>query len=270
MPRARSPNREKAFELWAKSDGKRQLKDIAAELGVSDVQVRKWKNQDGWDAKRGKGTLPKKASKAKGNVTKPKRHVGAPKGNQNAKGHGAPRGNQNRLIHGIYSQTYWDTLSEEERDMLEEEMEYDTEWLLQRQIDLLTVRERRLMKRINEYREKNGGLYVASVYTSKERRDFADPEEAERYEELKRGKQREGKISYFGAVANVATNANATIDLIQRLESELTRVQAQKTKCIRELADLRLEREKLDRENAGNEIADDWIAAMMEVDNAKG
>ena len=47
MPRGRSPNREKAFELWKKSDGKRLLRDIAEELGVSETMVRKWKNQDG-------------------------------------------------------------------------------------------------------------------------------------------------------------------------------------------------------------------------------
>lgn len=43
MPRGRSPNREKAFELWKKSDGKRLLRDIAEELGVSEAMVRKWK-----------------------------------------------------------------------------------------------------------------------------------------------------------------------------------------------------------------------------------
>ena len=50
MPRGRSPNREKAFELWKKSDGKRLLRDIAEELGVSETMVRKWKNQDGWES----------------------------------------------------------------------------------------------------------------------------------------------------------------------------------------------------------------------------
>ena len=54
MARPRSPNRDKACELWLKSGKKRQLKDIAAELGVSEEQIRKWKNQDQWD----KVTLP--------------------------------------------------------------------------------------------------------------------------------------------------------------------------------------------------------------------
>lgn len=45
MARQRSPDRDKAFEIWQASGGKKKLKDIAAELGLSDTQIRKWKNQ---------------------------------------------------------------------------------------------------------------------------------------------------------------------------------------------------------------------------------
>ena len=92
MPRPRSPNRDKALQLWLDSGRKRQLKDIAAELQVSEEQIRKWKNQDKWD----KVTLPN----AKGNVTN---HKGAPVGNQNAVGHGAPKQNKNAEKYGFFS-----------------------------------------------------------------------------------------------------------------------------------------------------------------------
>lgn len=92
MPRPRSPNRDKALQLWLDSGQKRQLKDIAAELQVSEEQIRKWKNQDKWD----KVTLPN----AKGNVTN---HKGAPAGNQNAVGHGAPKQNKNAEKYGFFS-----------------------------------------------------------------------------------------------------------------------------------------------------------------------
>ena len=92
MPRPRSPNRDKALQLWLDSGRKRQLKDIAAELQVSEEQIRKWKNQDKWD----KVTLPT----AKGNVTN---HKGAPAGNQNAVGHGAPKQNKNAEKYGFFS-----------------------------------------------------------------------------------------------------------------------------------------------------------------------
>lgn len=93
MPRARSPKRDEAHQMWLASDGKMKLKDIAAELGVSETQVRKWKNQDKWN-----GNV---TNQMNGNVTKQKR--GAPKGNKNAVGHGAPKGNQNAIKHGLFS-----------------------------------------------------------------------------------------------------------------------------------------------------------------------
>lgn len=60
MAKARSPNREKAFDLYKESGGTKPLVEIAAELNVSDSQIRKWKNQDKWD------------DQLKGNVTNPK------------------------------------------------------------------------------------------------------------------------------------------------------------------------------------------------------
>ena len=63
MPRQRSPNRDKAKNMYINSKGKMQLKEIAAQLDVKDTQVRKWKSQDKWD------------EELKGNVTNRKRNV---------------------------------------------------------------------------------------------------------------------------------------------------------------------------------------------------
>lgn len=63
MARARSPDRDKAFKIWQESNGNILLKDIANQLGVSDGQIRKWKNLDKWD------------DKLKGNVTNNKSNV---------------------------------------------------------------------------------------------------------------------------------------------------------------------------------------------------
>lgn len=69
MPRSRSPNRDKAKEMYLNAKGDIKLKDIAEELGVLDTQIRKWKNQDKWDDEL-KGTLPKKKrEQKKRNVT---------------------------------------------------------------------------------------------------------------------------------------------------------------------------------------------------------
>ncbi|MFX0110479.1 phage terminase small subunit [Bacillus pumilus] len=96
MARARNPNRDKAFQLWKESDGRRLLKDIAEELGVTANTIRKWKANDKWD------------EELKGSAPSEKRSVpirGAPKGNKNAVGNsgGAPARNQNAKTHGFYS-----------------------------------------------------------------------------------------------------------------------------------------------------------------------
>ena len=124
MARARSPNRDKAFEMWKESGGKLLLKDIATELGVKDTQIRKWKNQDKWD------------EQLKGNVTNVKRNVtnkkGAPKGNKNAVGHGAPKGNSNAETHGFFSKF----LPEETLEIMEQMNERSSADLIWDQIQI--------------------------------------------------------------------------------------------------------------------------------------
>ncbi|PGF06493.1 terminase [Bacillus pseudomycoides] len=64
MARQRSPDRDKAFELYKSSKGKKQLVEIAEELGIKNPsQIRKWKSQDKWD------------EQMNGNVTIAKRSV---------------------------------------------------------------------------------------------------------------------------------------------------------------------------------------------------
>lgn len=115
MARERSPNRQKAFDLWKDSQGTLPLKDIASALGVSDSQVRKWKNQDAWElagksnVTNGKGNVTNKHpggqignKNAVGNRGGP----GAPKGNKYAVGNSggsAPLGNSNAVSHGFFS-----------------------------------------------------------------------------------------------------------------------------------------------------------------------
>lgn len=104
MPRQRSPNRDKAKQIYLKFNGKVKLKDIAAELNVSDSQIRKWKNQDKWDETL-KVTLPNKNS-LNSNVTKRKK--GAQPKNKNSKGHvsSVPKGNKNAETHGFFSKIF--------------------------------------------------------------------------------------------------------------------------------------------------------------------
>ncbi|PGC22746.1 terminase [Bacillus wiedmannii] len=63
MARQRSPDRDKAFEIYKVSKGEKLLIDIAAELNLKPSQIRKWKSQDKWD------------EQMNGNVTIAKRSV---------------------------------------------------------------------------------------------------------------------------------------------------------------------------------------------------
>ncbi|MFB6729017.1 terminase small subunit [Bacillus mobilis] len=63
MARQRSPDRDKAFEIYKASKGEKLLIDIAAELNLKPSQIRKWKSQDKWD------------EQMNGNVTIAKRSV---------------------------------------------------------------------------------------------------------------------------------------------------------------------------------------------------
>ncbi|MBC8581384.1 terminase small subunit [Zhenhengia yiwuensis] len=70
MARARSPNRDKAYKLWIDSGKTKLLKEIAAELNVSETQIRKWKNQDKWEESKGNVT-----NQIKSNVTNEKKLI---------------------------------------------------------------------------------------------------------------------------------------------------------------------------------------------------
>jgi len=122
VARPRNPKRDEAFRLWIETNGKKKLKDIAAELGVSDSQIRKWKNEDNWNK-----FLNGNVTKSKRNVTK--RTRGAPKGNKNALGNdgGAPIGNQNAVTHGLFSK-YIPQETLELMGMLEEKSPADLIW----------------------------------------------------------------------------------------------------------------------------------------------
>ncbi|GAA0083145.1 terminase small subunit [Clostridium sp. CTA-6] len=62
MARARSPNRDKSFEIYKEHDGNIDLVKIAEILNISPGTVRGWKNKDKWDDKLN-GTFQKNSKK---------------------------------------------------------------------------------------------------------------------------------------------------------------------------------------------------------------
>lgn len=255
MPRARNPNRDKAYELWCNNKSNIKLKDIAAKLGESEGTIRKWKCTDKWEEKQ-KGTF----QKDKGNVPKKKR--GAPKGNKNSVGHGAPLGNKNAVTHGGYTQIYWDTLTDEEKALIDT-MDTDEEIMLLEQIKVCTIRERRLMIALNKLETQKSPLVVDSVLMTEHKRYFENSEKGIADEELY-GRIIAEKIDKGerlpGRDQAITTRSENSIEKITRLQAELTKVQKQKTQCIKQLAELH---EQQNSSQSNNAIADDWIAAVM-------
>ncbi|MDQ0149341.1 phage terminase small subunit [Eubacterium multiforme] len=84
MGRNRSPNRDKAFEIYRENDGRITPKEIADRLNERLNNIYTWKVKDKWEKKIKQG---------------------APLGNKNAvgnKGGAAPKGNLNNFKHGMY------------------------------------------------------------------------------------------------------------------------------------------------------------------------
>lgn len=144
MPRARDSNRDKAYEIYKGADGKIDLVEIASQLDISPGTVRGWKSKDRWEQKLN-GTLRK-------NTERSKRKKGGQPGNQNAVGYGAPEGNKNAVTTGEFETLLFDCLEPEERRLAQAVPE-DKETLLMQEIQLLTVRERRMLKRIDLLRQ---------------------------------------------------------------------------------------------------------------------
>ncbi len=226
MARARSPDSIEAEKLY--HDGMK-LVDIAKKIGVPDSTVRRWKSTQKWDGDKSEQSKKKeseRSDKKKANVRKPR---GAPKGNKNAVGHisSTPKRNKNAVKHGAYSKIYWDSLNEDEIELMND-IPAGEEFNLKQQIAMYTIRERRLMHQIEEFKESSKkGLYAKGV-TKKKHVIFDE----------------EGKA--VNEYEDTSTDTENALKGIIALESELTKVQRAKTKSIDSLIRLRSINERYD------------------------
>lgn len=130
-------------------------------------------------------------------------------GNKNALGNkggtGAEIGNKNAVITGEYENIYKDVLDEDELDLYENYQVGDVEQLLMEEYKILTIREKRMLKRIKKLNEQKDMTI-----------DFIRKKNSK-------------------SETETITEAEPTINLIQRIEEGLTRVQEAKRKCIESL-----------------------------------
>ena len=269
MPRARSPDSIKAEQMY--HDGK-LLKDIAEELGVPAGTVRRWKSTQKWDADKDERSPKKKpAKKASKKTNARKKKRGAPKGNKNAVGNksSAPR-NQKAVKHGAYRAVFFNFLGDEDKELLENMTDFDTEDRLIMEIQVLTIRERRVMAAIEE--KKKDPLYISSINQIRNERVFAKGEEGEKE------KQEYKRVKEIAVAAGVAlpgeggekdTRTEATIDLIARLDRELTSIQKQISADLKQLEDLRMAREAASHREKKRQLELELLDARIEQVDAQ-
>ena len=258
MPRTPSDKKTEAEKLFNKG---MKLVDIAGKLGVPEGTIRSWKNRGKWEGKSSKKNQRNVAKdETGGNATLQKRKRGGQPGNRNAKGSkggSAPLRNKNAETHGAFTKVYWDSLDDEEQDMIND-MEDAEEFQLIMQLQAFSVRERRLMKRIKKYQElevENHGLSIKSVSKTKKMEDITNFEG----ETVDSGK-------YKKITETNVTNTETVINSIMAVEAELTKIQRAKTKTIEALARLRMEKQRIENESNGNDTVDDWISTILEED----
>lgn len=248
MARAPDQRVEQARELYAKG---LKLIEIAGTLGVPEGTVRSWKNRYDWD----NATLQKN----KRNVAKKK---GGQPGNKNAEGHGGtgPPGNKNAIKTGEFETLFFDCLDPEEK-RLTEMVAPDKEQLLLQEIQLLTVRERRMLKRIEMLR--NVEQSAANENTEPEEQVPAGMSVTGYRSGIEKGKP------------TVLKEYEGILGQIQSIEDALTRVQARRQRAIEalhkfgyddarlELATMQLEFEMSKQDVQQEETGDDGFLSAM-------
>ncbi|KAA1180903.1 phage terminase small subunit [Paenibacillus sp. B2(2019)] len=244
MARERSPERDKARQMWIESDGTMKLKDIASALSIPDSKVRKWKSVDRWqDALKGnvpletkgsvpiepKGNAPHRGA-PKGNRNAVGNRGGAPSGNQNAKGNsggaGGPPGNKKAVTTGEHETIWLDALTETEQQLIDQ---VDTDPIIQanESLYLLTIRERRMMHRIKSLMDGLSETERSVLYEMKAIKEVAEIHDEKTGITKKiphsRNEMMESKIEEKGF---------RKLDDILKLEEALTRIQDKKIRAI--------------------------------------
>lgn len=238
MARAPDPRIEKAKAMYLKGV---KLVEIASQLNLPEGTVRRWKCTHKWDSERS----DKKSERSE-------RKKGGQPGNKNATG---PPGNKNAVKTGEFETLFFNTLNPEELQ-LAETIGLDKEQLLLQEIQLLTVREYRMLHRIealknaetqqNEDEKSPPGMTVVKYTDGLEKGDCTELKE------------------YAGILGQ-----------IQQIEDALTRVQAKKQKAIEaihkfgyddaklELATMQLELQIMKQDGGSHETADDGFMDAM-------
>lgn len=206
---ARAPDKriEQAKAMYLKG---MKLVEIASQLNLPEGTVRRWKSTHRWDNER---------SDKKSERSDKKKRGGQP-GNQNATG---PPGNKNAVKTGEFETLFFDCLEPDEQKLIQT-VQPDKEQLLLQEIQLLTVRERRMLKRIESLK-----LLEQS----------SNPEEVQEDDELEKAPPGMSVTKYKSGMEKgkptLLREYEGILGQIQSIEDALTRVQARRQRAIEAL-----------------------------------
>lgn len=136
------------------------------------------------------------------------------KGNTNSignKGGHAPEGNKNAVTTGEYENIYKDVLDTDELELYNNIKTDNREQLLIDEYKILTIREKRMLKRISELKQRGKDMTINFIRNKKSKSE-----------------------------TETVTDAEPTLNMIQRIEDGLTRVQEAKRKVLESLAKLNI------------------------------
>ncbi|MFR4430571.1 MAG: phage terminase small subunit, partial [Blautia faecis] len=231
-----------------------KLIEISSQLNVPEGTVRSWKNRYHWDCN---------VAKEKCNVAK--KRGGQPK-NKNAVGNtggAAPPENKNAVKTGEFETLFFDCLEPDEQKLIQA-VQPDKEQLLLQEIQLLTVRERRMLKRIESLKLLE---------------QTSDPEDDQGEDELEKAPPGMSVTKYKSGMEKgkptLLREYEGILGQIQSIEDALTRVQARRQRAIEalhkfgyddahlELETMKFELELLKQDGQNEDNTDDGFLEAM-------
>lgn len=224
MGEIRAPdNKELAYKDYMEG---MKYKDIASKYNVSIATVKSWKTRYKWDRKsmhtkkdnNEKVCIQNDNKESKKSSNEAKSRLSNPPYPKLARPN-----NKNAVTTGEFESIFFDTLQEDELNLIKS-IELEKRKLLEQEIQLLTVRERRMLKRINDLKKKE-----MTVVSTKSGIEKGMDTELSEYE--------------------------ATLGQIQNIEEALTRVQDKKQKAIDSLHKFEIDEQKLELEVMKTELA---------------
>ena len=223
MARARSPSRDKALEIYKQHNGNITNREIASMLNEDEKVIAVWKSRDKWN----KVVQQSEQSCTTNKIDAKKTRKASKKANSRLKKESYPLqarpNNKNAVTTGEFESIFFDTLEDDEIKLVDS-IEIEKRNLLIHEIQLLTVRERRMLKRIADL--KNKEITLKSYKTGFEKDADTDLKEFE-----------------------------TALNQIQNIEEALTRVQEKKQKAIDLLHKFDVDEAKLDLEVMKTELA---------------